>query len=91
MSLALRSSNPSVVFLLFSMTSPEDLRRFIEGSQKSDYVGLSLWVMFIWDYGESTRVYQPNHSRNRQLSIGPALSFDQEVSLIDLDKRDTLY
>jgi hypothetical protein len=63
----------------------EDVRQSIGGFQKGSYAGLSVWVMFIWDYGESTRVYQPNHSPNRQLSIGPVLLFDQEVSLMDLD------
>jgi hypothetical protein len=67
------------------------LRKGIEQLQKRHYAGLSVWMMFIWDHGESTKVYQPNHFPNRQLSIGPVLSFDQEVSLIVLDKRDTLY
>jgi hypothetical protein len=74
-----------------ALPSAEDYRQFVEELQKGNYAGVSVWVVFIWDYGESTRVYQPNHSPNRQLSIGPVLSFDQEVSLIVFDKRDTLY
>jgi hypothetical protein len=74
-----------------ALPSAEDYRQFIEGLQKGNYAGLSVWMMFIWDYGESTRASQPNHSPDRQSSIGPVLSFDQEVSLIVLDKRGTLY
>jgi hypothetical protein len=74
-----------------ALPPPEDFRQLIEAYQKRNYVGLSVWMIFIWDYGESTTVYQPNYSPNRQLSIGPVLSFDQEVSLMALDNRDTLY
>ena len=57
----------------------------LAGLQKSRYVGLSALVMLVWDHCEPTScIFEMIVSLNVSFSTHPVVSFDQEVSPINL-------
>lgn len=55
---------------------------------KGRYLGLTSWIMLLWDHGKPTRRIFDRMTLS-WFSFDPAISFDQEVSLINHDKRST--
>ena len=59
---------------------------------KGRYLGLSSWTMFLWDHGEHKSYVQLNqYCIDVSFLLGPAILFDQEVSLINPDTHSIQY
>ncbi len=53
----------------------------VQAFRNDSYIRHSLWLLLVWDYGELTsQIFQMNQC----LTVGPVISFDQEVSRIYL-------
>lgn len=62
---------------------PELTEQLVASIQQNGYAGLSAWMMVVWDYGKLTgRLFSPV-TLSILVPLGPVISFDQEVSIID--------
>lgn len=64
----------------------EVIVEWIPAIVKGRYLGLSSWIMFIWDHGEPTNPMFSGEFPLMFRSVYIAILFDQEVSATNLDK-----